>query len=73
MQISKKLDLSGGESVYCINEAQMRLARRLAEKDPDSSARIQALFSEIETKLSRNEQAAVAFLLIERLNLAQRS
>jgi len=69
----QKLDLSGGESVYCINESQMRLARRLAEKDPDSSAKIEALFSEIETKLSRNEQAAVAFLLIERLNLAART
>lgn len=69
----RKLDLSGGESVYCINEAQMRLARKLAEEDPASSRKIQALFSQIESTLTRNEQAAVAFLLIEHLNLAPRS
>lgn len=69
----RKLDLSGGESVYCINEKQMRLARKLAEEDPASSRKIQAVFSQIESTLNRNEQAAVAFLLIEHLNLAPRS
>jgi hypothetical protein len=69
----RRLDLSGGESVYCINEAQMRLARKLADEDPASSQKIQALFSQIESTLTRNEQAAVAFLLIEHLNLAPRS
>ncbi|WP_455381963.1 hypothetical protein [Salinispira pacifica] len=71
-EATRKLDLTGGESVYCINESQMRLARRLADEDPASSARIQALFRQIESDFTRNEQAAIAFLLIEQLNLKPR-
>ncbi len=59
--------LLGGESVYCINEAQLREATRLMEEDPESAPRLQKLVETIETACSRNEQAALAFTLIERL------
>jgi trans-2-enoyl-CoA reductase len=49
------ISILGGESVYCINEAQMRDAQRLAHDDPESSERIQSQLKEIENNLSRNE------------------
>lgn len=45
----------------------MAEALRLAEEDEVSSAKIQARLSEVETSLSRNERAALAFVLIHRL------
>ena len=63
----KPIEIVGGESVYCINEAQLRTTYELAEKDPESAPKIQATISEVEAKLSRNERAALAFMLIERL------
>ena len=57
----------GGESVYCINEAQIQESRRLLEKDSVSSPRLKELINTIEKLCSRNERAALAFMLIERL------
>ena len=65
--MKEPVPLLGGKSVHCINEQQMDEAWRLAEEDPDSSARIQALLEEIESTLNRNERAALAFVLISRL------
>ena len=61
------ISILGGESVYCINEAQMRDAQRLANEDIESSKKIQFQLKEIETNLSRNERAALAFTIIENL------
>jgi len=61
------LSITGGESVYCINQGQLRDAIRLADEDPVSSPRIQKALAELETTLSRNERAALAFTIIERL------
>jgi len=61
------ISILGGESVYCINEAQMRDAQRLANEDPKSSKKIQSQLKEIENNLSRNERAALAFTIIENL------
>ncbi|HMP76324.1 MAG TPA: hypothetical protein PKE12_08520 [Kiritimatiellia bacterium] len=63
----KPIDLLGGESVYCINEAQLKSAFRLAHEDPDASPRIQAEIAALEQKFSRNERAALAFVVIDRL------
>jgi hypothetical protein len=52
----------GGESVYCINEAQLEESARLM-KNP----RLQELIASIEEGFSRNERAALAFTLIEHL------
>ncbi len=63
----KPTSLLGGESVYCINEAQLKEAARLTEQDPESAPRLQQLIKTIEKDCSRNERAALAFMLIERL------
>ena len=61
------ISILGGDSVYCINEAQMRDARRLAEEDPESSKKIKAIMEKLESDFSRNERAALAFTVIENL------
>ena len=61
------VSLLGGESVYCINEGQLRDAVRLADEDPESSPKIQSQLEAIEASLTRNERAALAFVIIERL------
>jgi hypothetical protein len=61
------IPLLGGKSVHCINEQQMAEARRLAENDPASSPKIQAALKSVEVGLSRNELAALAFVIIQRL------
>jgi hypothetical protein len=65
--IAKPIPLLGGKSVYCINEEQMFEAARLREDAGESSQKIKAYLSELEQHLSRNEQAALAFCLIDRL------
>jgi len=65
--------LAGGESVYCINELQMRKALELAYRDPRSAPRLAARLQELEAELDRNERAALAFLLIDRLRRAPAS
>ena len=57
----------GGESVYCINQAQLDEAVRLTETDPESAPILQELIQQIEHKCTRNERAALAFTLIQRL------
>lgn len=59
--------LLGGESVYCINQAQLNEAVRLYESDPDSAPRLKHFVESAQCELSRNEQAALAFILIEQL------
>ena len=61
------ISILGGDSVYCINEAQMRDARRLAEEDPKSSKKIKDIMEKLESDFSRNERAALAFTVIENL------
>lgn len=63
----KPIELLGGESVYCINESQLKSAFRLAHEDPQTAPRIQAEIAALEQKFSRNERAALAFVLIDRL------
>ncbi len=64
---TEPVSLLGGESVYCINEGQLRDAARLADEDPESSPKIQSQLETIEASLTRNERAALAFVIIERL------
>ena len=62
-----EFDLEGGESVYCVNERQLRKAREMVEGSTESSARIGEIIVAIDAKLDRNERAALSFLLIHRL------
>jgi hypothetical protein len=61
------IPLLGGKSVHCINEQQMSEAFRLTEEDPESSPKIQLALKRLESELSRNERAALAFVIIQRL------
>ena len=61
------ISILGGDSVYCINEAQMRDAKRLAKENPESSEKIQSKLEKLESGFSRNERAALAFTIIENL------
>jgi hypothetical protein len=63
----KPIEILGGESVYCINETQLRSARALATENPETALRIQQEMRRLEASLSRNERAALAFILIDRL------
>ena len=61
------IPLMGGKSVHCINEQQMAEAWRLTEEEPGSSEKIQSVLEELEKNLTRNERAALAFVIISRL------
>ncbi len=61
------IPLLGGKSVHCINELQMAEAERLASTDPHAAPKLAATIERLEHDLSRNERAALAFLLIKRL------
>ena len=64
---ARSLDLTGGESVFCINQKQMRQALDLFEKrGPDDALRL--AFDDLTSRFTRDEQAALAFRLIEQLN-----
>ena len=61
------VSILGGDSVYCINEAQMNQAKQLAEEDPESSIKINSMIKSLESDFSRNERAALAFTIIDNL------
>lgn len=63
----RPIDLSGGKSVYCFNENQLKSARELAYDNPDTAPKIQAALQRVESELTRNERASLAFMIIERL------
>lgn len=66
--VMKPIDLTGGKSVYCFNQHQLDGAFSLfAEKSP-AGDRIRAEVARLEAECSRNEQAAIAFVLIDHLN-----
>jgi hypothetical protein len=61
------IDITGGESVYCINAAQLKRAYEMVEGDGDGSARLHAQLDVLEADFNRNDRAALAFLIIDRL------
>jgi hypothetical protein len=63
----KEIEFGGGESVYCINEMQVKKAIELVEGDSESSPKINAHLEKISSELTKNEQTALAFVLIEKL------
>lgn len=63
----KEIDFSGGESVYCINEVQLKKAFELVKADPESARKINAILDQIESNFSRNERAALSFILVDKL------
>ena len=63
----KEIDLTGGESVYCINQGQLKRAYELAMGDTVAAGKINSLLKRVEERLNRNERAALAFMMIDRL------
>jgi hypothetical protein len=63
----KPVSILGGKSIYCINEGQLKDANRLAYEDEETAPRIQEAIEQLESDFSRNERAALAFTLIDRL------
>ena len=62
------IDLTGGNSVYCLNQQQLDRAMELFREQSPTGERIRAAVAQLEAGCSRNEQAAVAFILIQHLN-----
>ncbi len=63
----KPIDLTGGKSVYCFNESQIASAYQLAFESKDTAPKLQPELERLETDFSRNERAALAFVIIDRL------
>lgn len=63
----KQIDITGGESIYCINESQLKKAYEIASGESGSARKIQSVMQMIEDDLTRNERAALAFLIINNL------
>ncbi|MBN1609922.1 MAG: hypothetical protein JW940_25050 [Polyangiaceae bacterium] len=61
------LPLVDSESVYCLNRSQLHEARRLVFTEPASAARLGPELERIEATFDRNERAALAFVVIDRL------
>lgn len=64
----KPIDLTGGKSVYCFNQHQMDQAERLYKEESESGDKIREAVTMLEKDYTRNEQATIAFTLIEHLN-----
>ena len=64
----KPVDLTGGKSVYCFNEAQLDHAFSLYKAEGQSGETIRAEVGRLEKSLSRNQRASLAFVLIDHLN-----
>jgi hypothetical protein len=63
----RPIDLTGGKSVYCFNESQIKSAHQMAFDNPETAPKIQAELNRLESEFSRNERAALAFVMIDRL------
>ncbi len=62
------IDLTGGPSVYCFNQQQLDRASALSAEDSPAGERIRRELARLQSDCTRNERAAVAFLLIRHLN-----
>ena len=61
-------DITGGKSVYCFNQKQLDGAFRLFEEASETGDTLRKEVERLEQSLSRNERAALAFVLIDRLS-----
>lgn len=62
------IDLTGGQSVYCFNQQQLDRAAALFKEDSPAGERIRQTIARLEADCTRNERAAIAFILIDHLN-----
>jgi hypothetical protein len=64
----KPIDLTGGKSVYCFNQHQMDHAHALFNEQTPEGEAIREAVGKLEATYTRNQQATIAFMLIEHLN-----
>ena len=64
----KPIDLTGGKSVYCFNQHQMDQANAMFAEESPSGDKIRDAVAKLEADYSRNEQATIAFTIIQHLN-----
>ena len=62
------IDLTGGKSVYCFNQQQLDRAAALFQENSPAGERLRATVAQLEAGFTRNEQATIAFILIQHLN-----
>lgn len=55
------------KSAFCISDWQIEEAQSLVERDDEAGRKVRAEVHRAEAELTRNERAALAFLLITRL------
>jgi hypothetical protein len=63
----KPIDVTGGKSVYCFNEYQLKSAFELAESESESGDKVREAIRHLEETLTRNERASASFVVIDRL------
>lgn len=61
-------DITGGKSVYCFNQKQLDGAFQLFEEASETGDALRREVERLEQCLSRNQRAALAFVLIDRLS-----
>ena len=61
-------DITGGKSVYCFNQKQLEGAFQLYEEASEVGETLRQEVGRLEQALSRNQRAALAFVLIDRLS-----
>ncbi len=61
-------DITGGKSVYCFNQKQLDGAFCLYAEDSADGDQLRAEVERLEQALTRNQRAALAFVLIDRLS-----
>jgi uncharacterized protein Yka (UPF0111/DUF47 family) len=66
----REIDVTGGSSFFCISQSQYLAAVDLMEKSDEQSQKIMREIEILEHKLDKNQRAALAFYLIDRLLMA---
>jgi hypothetical protein len=61
-------EITGGKSVYCFNQKQLEGAFRLYAEVSEAGDQLRAAVDRLEQDLTRNQRAALAFVLIDRLS-----
>ena len=61
-------DITGGKSVYCFNQKQLDGAFALFEELSETGDVFRGEVARLEEVLTRNQRAALAFVLIDRLS-----
>ena len=64
---AQPIDLTGGKSVYCLNRQQLDRAWALFQEDSPAGEHIRDAVARLEAGCTRNERAAIAFVLIRQL------